>query len=156
MITIICLVLVFTLWLLNIKSKYNLREPFEFFLTIFTVLSIVGVVSKVVMCGHMISYDINRTFLEQKKGVYQKQVDEVESVIRLELSKYPDIEKEIFAKIKSSNDFIVAYPQIKSNTTIIESAKIIRTYRSKIYNTEIEVYSLDKNYKLMKKFMLWF
>ena len=79
--------------------------------------------------------------LDNNSQLFKRRAESIGKILSIELTKYPEYEKEIFDKIKPSelmDFFAVRYPDLKSSETMIVLAKELAELQSRIYDIDLE------------------
>lgn len=70
--------------------------------------------------------------------------DKLISILKLELSKYPEIEKEIIMNIKPDMMLLSQFPKLKSNETIVEMVNSIMVLENSVYEKRFCLIDLQR------------
>lgn len=102
---------------------------FGVFAVIFTLVCLIGTAA---------DYSLQRTdftkirSLEKKVQLYEAKRDNVSLIVRAELRKYPDLEKQVIGKINPS--ILLNFPKLQSNQTMTETLKQLLKLENEVYN----------------------
>ncbi len=81
--------------------------------------------------------------LDAKITLFTERRDNLTEIVRVELNKYPDYEKKIINNINPK--FLLNYPRLRSNETIMETAKQILQLQDKVYSLQEEVINTQRS-----------
>lgn len=98
---------------------------------------------------YKINGPIELTTLTSKLALMTQRRDDQSAIVRAELSKFPEIEKEIIGNIQPAI-LLGAYPELKSNEVIIGMVKALRRLDDDI--VEIKQETIDKREKISKRY----
>lgn len=108
------------------------------------------------VCIYMVFFSAP-AYLEVNKlntPIVEQKIKEYENIVRSELGQYPQYEKSVLASIDSS--IILKYPELKANTTIIESFKSMIKYRDELYQLKMDRNQIVTVQKMQMKLIKWF
>ncbi|MEK9182345.1 MAG: hypothetical protein AAB781_02005 [Patescibacteria group bacterium] len=71
--------------------------------------------------------------LKMKITMLEERRENLTSIIRKEMQKYPEIEKEIISNLGPAPSFLFNYPQLKSNLTITKTVDDIVKIQDQVY-----------------------
>lgn len=71
--------------------------------------------------------------LKMKITLLEERKENLTSIIKSELQKYPEIEKEIISNLGPAPSFLFNYPQLQSNQTIIKTVDDIVRIQDEVY-----------------------
>lgn len=101
------------------------------------------------------------TVLEQQQNrkIYVRRAKEYIDEFKVYLAEtYPKYEKELFKVIKPENvtAFMIKYPEIKANETIVKLVNTISRLKDSYYECDVKVNELNKEIRLRKRTMFLF
>ena len=157
MVTIFTLIIGFLMLCYSKKlmdNRGNWNEPLMAFGVIACIFSFCLICFKITCIYWVfISAPINIEYLKKEKPIYEKRYFEYQNIVRMELGQYPEYEKEIFASMDSK--IILKYPELKTNTILIESFESMIVWKEEIYAIELEILETNRKMKLNKKYLIW-
>lgn len=74
-------------------------------------------------------------------ALYQDRKDNLQDYITTELAKYPQYEQQLLGKLDPK--IILSFPELKANTTILESVKQVVALNDEIYSRKADIIKLQ-------------
>ena len=137
--TVLVIVSLFLMIMAIVRDWYEI----EGYIAFFVIVLVLGAISIGIFNSQQVGHVIQIKKLHQYEANYQDQVDNVLVQVRAELAKYPTYEEKVISKVTpkagDGTITIVIPPILKSNETIIESAKMIAKYNDSIYQTRLQI-----------------
>ena len=95
--------------------------------------------------------------LQEKVVLYEERAESLEGMFRVELLKYPEIERGIFDKIspKTLALYAVQYPQLQSATALLNLATKVAEVRDKVYETQAERIEKRARLRVLRQWSYW-
>lgn len=85
--------------------------------------------------------------LKMRITLLEERRENLTSIIKNELQKYPEIEREIISKLGPAPSFLFNYPQLQSNKTITKTVDDVIKVQDEVYNKRgLLIESLQKIY----------
>lgn len=110
------------------------KENFLIFSIVFVIITIVVILSLTLgKYSNQIGDFSEVRGMKMKITLLEERRENLTSVIKNELQKYPEIEKEIISNLGPAPSFLFNYPQLKSNLTITKTVDDIVKIQDQVY-----------------------
>lgn len=117
------------------SNYWKKQDYFLFWSTFISVGLFIGLVVPTVVTLNSQNSDLNAlATLNADRALYIKQEKFIQEVVAKELDRYPEIEAQIIGEIQP--DFLLSFPELNSNETIIAKAKELKEARQALNDIE--------------------
>lgn len=124
-----------------------------------TIIIIIGAIALMVAVMRPYTLQIEDAVavkaMEKKIMLYTARKDNLIAVVRAELEKYPKYEKAIMSGIKPQ--ILLSFPELKSNSTMLETVKQIVALENDVYKLRAEQIDIQQwmYYREISPWTLW-
>ena len=80
--------------------------------------------------------------LEEKVGLYEMKRDNLSQIVRFELSKYPEFEKDVIENINPA--ILLKFPELKSNQTMVETLQQLLKLENEVYTLREDLIDIQR------------